>query len=102
MLWQEVTLTSPILITTLEFIALIGFGILAIITFIAYGNLNSKMLLYIALAFTVLFISMIFQVVLPLMSTVFPGDTDIFDITGEIIQFFAAFLFLAGLKLIKE
>ena len=100
MLFQEVILTSETVITTLEFIALIGFGILAVITYIAYGKLNARMLLYIALAFTVLFISLIFQVVLPLVQTVLPED--ILDLTGEIIQFFAAFLFLAGLKLIKN
>ena len=63
-----------------------------------YGKLNSKMLLYIALAFTVLFISMIFQVVLPLMSTVFPGDTDIFDITGKLFSSLGIFI-LSGTKI---
>jgi hypothetical protein len=98
----EIILTNEIFISVLQFASLIGFAFLAVLTFISYRKLQAKMLVYIAWAFTVIAISLVFQVVLPLMESVLPISEITLDTIGEAIQFIAAFLFFTGLKLIKK
>jgi hypothetical protein len=103
MLFDEITLTNDNVINIIEFITLLGFLFLAILTFVSYRKLKAKLLLYIALAFSVLVISLVFQVVLPLIESINASIGEItLDTIGEAIQFIAAALFFIGLKLIKK
>ena len=98
----ETVLTNEILIEILEIIALAGFGFLSLLTFKSYSQIKAKMLLYIALAFLVIFISLLFELSIPLIEDLVSFDEAYLEIIAESIQFIAAFLFLTGLKLIKK
>ncbi|HEY0090281.1 MAG TPA: hypothetical protein VGB37_15640, partial [Candidatus Lokiarchaeia archaeon] len=90
-------LTTPEVVLLIQLIAIFGFLFLAAYTMYAYLKMKYKTTLYISLAFTVIAISIVFNItIVPLVEENF-GEAGIIEAIFESIQFLAAFLFFYGL-----
>jgi hypothetical protein len=97
-----ITMFGEEFIYLLEIIALIGFSFLSCFTLVSYSKLKSKLLLFIALAFTVMSLSLILSLFfLDYLISITSIEGPYLESIIEGMQFLAAFLFFYGLKLLK-
>lgn len=98
----SIIVTSPVVVLIMQFISIVGYFFLFAFTLISYKKLHNRTLLFISLAFLVITISVILEVVLPLYEEMFPIEESYIEASFESIQFIAAFFFFYGLRIIKK
>ncbi len=99
---MSIIITSPEVVLTMQIISIVGYLVLFVYTLISYKKLENHTLLFISLAFLVIAISVILEVVLLPYEDLFPVQEEYIEASFESIQFLAAFFFFYGLRIIKR
>jgi len=98
---MEITLTSLDIILLLQIVTIVGFGFLTVLTFRAYRQLKSRLVLFIALAYLVIAISTLLRITWVPAVEAAGLEEAYLEAVIEAVQFLAAFLFFYGLKILK-
>ena len=98
---METTLTTSDVILGLQIATIIGFLFLFAFTLTSYRKMKSRLILYISIAFLVIALSVLLRITVVPWAEAAGFEEHYVEATIEGVQFFAAFLFFYGLKILK-